>query len=62
MNMEICDIKRWLNKLVGYKGHRYIFNGVVLRKNEKEFFYQAELKDVKSNSLVICRLEDVKIE
>lgn len=39
----------------------YLLTGCTLRKNEKGFFYQAELQDLKNNkSVLICRLEDVK--
>lgn len=39
----------------------YLLTGCTLRKNEKGFFYQAELQDLKNNkSVIICRLEDVK--
>ncbi len=40
----------------------YLLTGCTLRKSEKGFFYQAELQDLKNNkSVIICRLEDVKI-
>lgn len=57
--MDIADVKRNLNKLVLHNGHDYILDGVMIRLNGKEFWYQAELLDTGANSIVRCRLEDV---
>lgn len=42
--------------------NEYILSGCILRKNRNEkFFYQAELKDLNLNSVIIVPLEKVKI-
>lgn len=61
--MKIEDIKRNLNKKVNYSGNTdtYRLTGCMLRRNEKGFYYQAELSDTKNGkSLLICRLEDIE--
>ena len=59
--MTLEEVKRNMNKAVKYKGStRYELAACILRKNENGFFYQAELKDVKANSVIICKLEDVE--
>lgn len=63
--MDISKVKRTLNKKVTYNGVSYIFTGCIFRLNEKtgKFFYQAELKSmIHTNSLVICKLEDIEEE
>lgn len=65
--MKIEEAKANLNKRVHYTdGGRnidadYIFTGCTIRKSGTEFFYQAELQDIKSNrSIIICKLENVQ--
>ncbi len=42
--------------------NEYILSGCILRKNRNEkIFYQAELKDLNLNSVIIADLEKVKI-
>ena len=63
--MEIKEAKAHLNERVHFNARYidadYIFTGCTIRKNEKGYFYQAELQDVKNNhSILICNLEDVE--
>lgn len=39
----------------------YILTGAIFRKNESGFYYQLELTNLRENSIVIARLEDVNI-
>lgn len=63
--MELKDVKFFLNRKVIYTSRymqcEYILTGCTLRKNkEGNFYYQAELQDIKQNrSVLICGLEDV---
>ena len=62
--MKIEEVKKNLNKMVGYGGKTGIYKltACILRKNEDGLFYQAELFDTKcGNSLVICKLDDVEV-
>lgn len=60
--MKIEEVKRNLDKSVRYKDSTYKLTGCILRKNEKGFFYQAELLDVRcGRSVVICNLEEVGV-
>lgn len=60
--MKIEDVKKNLNKMIDYKGNTetYMLNACILKKNKDGFYYRAELLDVKANSLLNCRIEDVK--
>ena len=58
--MDLSDVKMYLNKRITYKDTVYILTGCILRKNQNGFYYQAEIKCINANSIVICRLEDVK--
>ena len=63
--MKLEEVKRHLNKPVQYEtaggAKEYLLTGCILRKNEKGYFYQAELQDTANcNSVLICRLERVK--
>ena len=57
--MELKEVKSNLNKLVINNNTKYQLTGCTLRLNEKGYFYQAELKDLKCNSLIICKLNDI---
>ena len=59
--MDIQAVKKNLNCGVTYKGVKdvYILTACIIRKNETGFFYQAEIKDKKANSITFCRLEDI---
>ncbi len=64
--MEINEAKANLNKRVHFTARDvdadYIFTGCTIRKNENGFYYQAELQDMNNQrSILICRLEDVKL-
>lgn len=66
--MKIEEVKRNLNKPVKFTNRRlciegsvYILTAGVIRKDDRGFFYQAELQDVKhENCVLICRLEEVE--
>lgn len=65
--MDITVVKRHLNQPVFYEidGElvKYKLTACILRLNKKtgEFYYQAELRDIKANfSVIIVNLEDVK--
>lgn len=59
--MKIEEVKRNLDKPVMHKDSTYKLTACILRKNEKGFFYQAELLDTKcGRSVVICSLEEVR--
>lgn len=39
----------------------YILRGIVLRKDENEYFYQAEIQDLRQpKSVITCRLDDIE--
>lgn len=62
--MELKDVKFSLGKKVRLVTRdinaEYLFTGCILRKNERGYFYQAELQDLKNKrSVVICRLDEV---
>jgi len=60
--MKAEEIKLNLNKQVSFRGSTYILSGAILRKNDKGYYYRAELTDCKqNNSIVIARLEDVEV-
>lgn len=70
--MELKQVKSVLNKAVYYDScqmnvygnslNEYILSGCTLRKTLNErFFYQAELKGLNLNSVIIVPLEKVKI-
>lgn len=63
--MDISQVKKYLNRQVGYGGKPYTLVGCIIRRSIKEnkFIYQAELKDRSAiNSLVVCKLDDVEIK
>lgn len=60
--MKIEEVKRNLNCKVIYKNSsEYVLTACIIRKNEKtdKYFYQAELRDIIANSVIICRLIDI---
>lgn len=62
--MKLEDVKKNLNKIVKYKdvSDRYLLSACILRKNDKGYFYQAEILDtIHGSSLIICNLEDVTV-
>lgn len=65
--MKADEIKSNLNKRVRYVSRQtgidtdYILTGAIFRKGEKDFYYQAELQDMKNNrSILICKLDDIE--
>ena len=65
--MKPDEIKSNLNKRVRYASRQagidtdYILTGAIFRKGEKDFYYQAELQDMKNNrSILICKLDDIE--
>lgn len=60
--MKIEEVKKSLNKKVKYKGIAYILTACILRKREREYFYQAEILDIKNGkSVIICKLEEIEV-
>lgn len=60
--MTLEEVKSNMNKAVKYKDStKYKLSACILRKDKSGFFYQAELKDSKANSIVICKLEDIEV-
>ena len=67
--MQAKDIKNYLNNTVIYtgenpylKGCEFILTGAIFRKNDKGFYYQAELQDKCKNSVCMVKIEDVEGE
>lgn len=66
--MKIEEVKRNLNKPVKLNnpklyidGSEYTLTGCIIRKNDKGFYYQAELRDIRhENCTLICRLEEIE--
>ena len=63
--MDIADVKKNLNKIVLYanrdmQSSPYVFTGCILRREKNNFYYQAELKDTKANSILIVELEAIR--
>lgn len=64
--MKLSEVKYNLGKRVclklprHYVDKEYILSGCMLRKKSTgEFFYQAELSDIASKSIVIASLDDI---
>ena len=52
---------RFSNKKLFIESAMYILTGCILRKGDKDFYYQAELTDVRnSKSVLICRLDEIE--
>ena len=64
--MDIRDVKFSLGDNVVYQNEsKYKLTACIIRRDEKtgQFYYQAELQDLTNhNSILICRLEDIKEE
>lgn len=69
--MRAEEIKKALNKRVKLTDERlyiksswYILAGAIFRKSEEtgQFYYQLELKDIKTNSVIICNLNVVEFK
>lgn len=59
--MDRRKIKENLNKDVIYKDTEYIMTACIFRlKDDGTLYCQAEIKDKSANSVLICRLEDIK--
>ena len=70
--MELKQVKAMLGKIVYYDNQQlnmsgnsineYVLTGCILRRNPNgQLYYQAELKELNLNSLIIVPLEKVKI-
>ncbi len=65
--MELPEIKRNLEKPVRlvlkrhYVDGKYILSGCILRMNRERtgFFYQAELREISTGTVIVAALEDV---
>lgn len=64
--MDIKEVKKNLNEEVNYKSDKlgidgaYILTGCIFRKNNSGFYYQVELMDKKSNSIIIAQLCEIE--
>ncbi len=61
--MTLQEVKMNMNRAVLFRGSEYQLVGCIFRLNDKtgDFYYQAELLDLKNGrSVVICKLEEVK--
>lgn len=67
--MEQKQVKQKLNRLVAYRGEKYIMTACILRRADKdtmhrkagEYFYSAELLDERTKRCsIVARLEDVE--
>lgn len=58
--MELADVKQNLNNEVLYNNAKYKLLACIIRRKEKDFFYQVELQDLKCRSIVICKLTDIE--
>ena len=63
--MDISGIKRNMNHMVNYKGDTdtYMLTGCIIRReiHDGPFWYQVELSDIKSNSLIYDLLEKIEV-
>lgn len=64
--MELEQVKKNINKLVKYKDSKNNIDGLykltacILRKNDKGYFYQAELIDQNKNCIIYAGLEGIE--
>lgn len=65
--MELAQVKYALGHIVRVKipshyiDSRFILTGCMLRKNDKGgYYYQAEVQDMESSSVMIVKLDDVE--
>jgi len=65
--MDISRVKYTLGKLVRlklprhYVDGKYMLTGCIIRKDKRnEYFYQAELTDTNSKSVIIAGLDDIE--
>lgn len=59
--MDIRIAKRIINEKVKYDDHIYILNACILRRMKNgQYYYQAELKELKANCVLIVPLEKVE--
>lgn len=59
--MKSEHIKQTLNRPVMYKGREYLMVRSAISKIDNEYYYQAELRDLKADfSVIWVKLEDVE--
>lgn len=64
--MTAKEAAQYINRPVRYAGRMqeitkdYILTGITTRRNEHGFYFQAELKDTETNSIIIVKVEDVQ--
>jgi len=60
-SMDIRIAKRIIGAKVKYDKHEYILNACILRRRENgQYYYQAELKELKANCVLIVSLDKVE--
>lgn len=64
--MDISRVKCNLNHKVKlildrhYVNTEYLLTGCILRRGDTKYYYQAELKDINNNSVIIANLDNIK--
>ena len=62
--MSITQVKRCLNHQVKFSDGRYttifIFKACIFKLGPNGYYYTAELYDPRTNSMLICRLEEIE--
>lgn len=60
--MDIKIAKRIIGNKVKHGGNTYILTACILRKNpdDGKYYYQAELKELKANCVLIVELDKVE--
>ena len=65
--MKLSEVKYHLGQYVNFKSShlhinsKYILTACIMRKNDSNFFYQAELQDLNNkHSILICSLDDIE--
>lgn len=61
--MNLADVRKYYGKTVTYNGIQYRLDKCIEQlDNHGGYAYSAELHDLRANSVLVCRLEDIKIE
>ena len=60
--MSITQVKRCLNRRVRFSDNTtiFIFKACILKLGPNGYYYTAELYDKRTNSMLICRLEEIE--
>lgn len=60
--MSITQVKRCLNRRVRFSDNTtiFIFKACIFKLGPNGYYYTAELYDPRTNSMLICRLEEIE--